>query len=523
MVLAWTMADTRYRFRIRTAPIPLEIITFWVVSIIGCLTIMTDLWRANGLPVIKGKLISPAGWQALLAGIFFVTFLNWVWFAFIKPSKYGKLTSKRYIAVVYEYVLRGSKHDLAVVADELARSSQNLIFFGTDFDNKAPDEDVLRKLPHVEAIANDMLTLISDKRFCKAVIESSQNLALRLFIEIEKSKKYGVVLGIFSKNILTEAIKYQDSFLYHESDFFESGFFGSNRPLSRALFGNAIMVEKLEVTFDVSFEFEKTWTIKELQAYVRAFLVFCIGYIKEGSPRHSFVLTRTIGIIVQKSSSLHTVNGVANSWDSEPVQTLGVILRFLKDAVKMLDEREKPYNHTLRIRERYAFPNHSIYDTFSKAMYDVIHNASYINNPWWDCWSIHHNTILESVFDFYSKPGRASRIIQHKLRRQIYDEITRMEVFPNFQGARILGFCLFTMGFQVSKEHSGENVYALHKVIIKWVRSNFKTLHQRNSKVSSACLFTSISYDEENNRLVRVYEARGLSEHDKYEYFYLDN
>ncbi|EIX9048221.1 TPA: hypothetical protein SLP45_002977 [Klebsiella oxytoca] len=522
MVLAWTIADTRYRFRIKTAPIPLEKITFWVVFIVGCFTILTDLWRANGLPVIKGNLISPAGWQALLAASFFITFLGWVWFAFIKPSQYGKLTSKRYIATVYQCILRGSKTELAIIADELARSSKRLIFYATDFKSEVSEEH-LSNLPDVEAFANDMLSLISDKRFCKAVIESSQNLALTLFIEVEKSSKFGVDLGIFSKNILTEAIKYEDSFLYHESDFYESGFLGSYRPLSRAMFGNPMMVEKLEATFDVGWDFEKTWTTKELKAYVRAFLVFVKGYINDGVPRHSFVMNRTLGSIAQKSNELHMVNGVPNSWDSEPVQKLGVVVSFFKEIVNELNRKEKAYNYILRIKDINPYPHHSIYDTVAKNMYEVIHNASYVNNPWWDCWSIHHNTILKSFFGFYETPGVASKIVQHKLRREIYDEIKRMETFPNFQGARVLGFCLFAMGFKASRERSGKSVYALHKALLNWVRINFKVLHERNSKVSSACLFTTITYDVETNSLVRVYEARGLSDKDQYEYFVLDD
>lgn len=522
MVLAWTIADTRYRFRIKTAPIPLEKITFWVVFTVGCFTILTDLWRANGLPVIKGNLISPAGWQALLAGSFFITFLGWVWFAFIKPSEYGKLTCKRYIETVYQCILRGSKTELAIIADELARSSKKLIFYATDFKSEVSEEH-LSNLPDVEAFANDMLSLISDKRFCKAVIESSQNLALTLFTEVEKSCKYGVVLGIFSKNILTEAIKYEDSFLYHESDFYESGFLGSYRPLSRAMFGNPLMVEKLEVTFDVGWDFEKTWTTKELKAYVRAFLVFVIGYINDGVPRHSFVMNRTLGNISQKSNELHMVNDVPNSWDSEPVQKLGVVVSFLKEIVKELNRKEKAFNYILRIKDINPYPHHSIYDTVAKNMYEVIHNASYVNNPWWDCWSIHHNTLLDSFFGIYEAPGMASKIVQHKLRREIYDEIKRMETFPNFQGARVLGFCLFAMGFKASRERSGKSVYALHKALLNWVRINFKVLHERNSKVSSACLFTTITYDVETNSLVRLHEARGLSDKDQYEYFALDD
>ncbi len=372
MVLAWTIADFRYRFRIKTAPIPLEKITFWVVLVVGFMTILTDLWRANGLPVIRGNLISPAGWQASLAGVFFITFIGWVWFAFIKPSKYGKLTSKRYIAVVYQCILRGSKTELAILADELARSSKKLVFYATDFKGEVTDEH-LDSLPDVEAIANDMLSLISDKRFCKAVIESSQNLALILFTEVERSNKYGILLGVFSKNLLIEAIKYEDSFLYHESDFYESGFLGSYRPLSRAMFGNSRMVEKLEVTFDVGWNFEKKWTTKELQAYIRAFSVFVKAYIKDGVPRHSFVMNRTLRSISEKSNELHKVNGVANSWDTEPVQNLSVIVSFFKELITELDKREKPFHYTLRIKDKKTNPNHSIYDTLAKQMYAVIH------------------------------------------------------------------------------------------------------------------------------------------------------
>jgi hypothetical protein len=48
MVLAWTIADVRYRFRIRSAPIPLQGLTFAVVVAVGILTLLTDLWRAQG-------------------------------------------------------------------------------------------------------------------------------------------------------------------------------------------------------------------------------------------------------------------------------------------------------------------------------------------------------------------------------------------------------------------------------------------------------------------------------------------
>ena len=87
MVLAWTTADVRYRFRVQTAPIPLLGITFSVVTAVGILTLLTDLWRAEQWLVPEGTLLTPGSWQAILGGLFLLTFLTWTWFAFIQPPK----------------------------------------------------------------------------------------------------------------------------------------------------------------------------------------------------------------------------------------------------------------------------------------------------------------------------------------------------------------------------------------------------------------------------------------------------
>ena len=95
MVLAWTIADVRYRFRVRTTPLPLQGITFAVVGAVGVLTLLTDLWRAEQWLVPRGNLLTPSGWQALLGGLFLLTFLTWAWFAFIRPPVYGKRNAQQ--------------------------------------------------------------------------------------------------------------------------------------------------------------------------------------------------------------------------------------------------------------------------------------------------------------------------------------------------------------------------------------------------------------------------------------------
>lgn len=59
MVLAWTTSDIRYKFRVRTATVPLLEVTFAMVAVIGLLALMTDLWRAEHWLVPTGSLVRP--------------------------------------------------------------------------------------------------------------------------------------------------------------------------------------------------------------------------------------------------------------------------------------------------------------------------------------------------------------------------------------------------------------------------------------------------------------------------------
>ncbi|WYX16184.1 hypothetical protein WJ974_06720 [Achromobacter xylosoxidans] len=132
MVLAWTIADVRYRFRVQTAPIPLLGVTFSVVAAIGVLALLTDLWRAEQWLVPKGNLLTPASWQALLGGLFLLTYLIWTWFAFIRPPIYGRQNAERFAQTLYRFILKGSPAELAVIADELASSAGALVRHATD-------------------------------------------------------------------------------------------------------------------------------------------------------------------------------------------------------------------------------------------------------------------------------------------------------------------------------------------------------------------------------------------------------
>ena len=81
--------------------------------------------------------------------------------------------------------------------------------------------------------------------FCRLIVDSSPSTALAVFQEIRNTKKYVSLIRPFSKNIVTEALLNKDSFLYHETEGYESGLFSYHKPLSQTMFSDCRMVEAI--------------------------------------------------------------------------------------------------------------------------------------------------------------------------------------------------------------------------------------------------------------------------------------
>lgn len=526
MVLAWTIADIRYRFRVRTAPLPLQGLTFAVVTAVGILTLLTDMWRAEQWSVPQGSILTPATWQALLGALFLVTFLTWAWFAFIRPPVYGRMNAKQYAQALYRIILKGSPVELAVIADEFAYSARSLIRHATDrgeFKNyhREGEEDQTEEPPLVGAYANEILLLIADKRFCRAIVESSPGTALAVFYEIGETKKYGVQVETFAKNILNEALANKDSFLFHEAEGYESGLIGYHKPLSQAMFANHRMVEAIGTLLEPDIWEKGKWDAAQWKAYCRVVLMTFRDYVEKGFWNHSFVLYRAKSNIEHAASDLYKINGIANTALDDDVQDrLRVVVEFIKDAVVILDKKGVPKHLPLRVREKHTKGN--FYDHIASMIFEVIFSASAVRAPKDLCWWVQHNSVWGELFNFDSLKGPAGKVLKFKVRRLLYDDVAHMKQFPNFKGAKILGFCLNVMGFTIKDQGYGLDSRALHKAILSWTRKNYAWLHSYNPRIAEACLVDGMTYDAENLRLVKTYPAEGLRREPLYVYFSVD-
>jgi hypothetical protein len=522
MVLAWTIADVRYRFRVRIAPIPLQGITYAVVAAVGILTLLTDLWRAEQWLVPEGNVLTPASWQALLGGLFLLTFLTWVWFAFIRPPIYGRRNVERFARTLYRIILKGFPAELAVIADELGLSARALVRHATNLGEHknygTQREDT--KPPKVEAYANDLLLLIADKRFCRAIVESAPGTAMAVFQEMDETKKYGIRVETFAKNIVNEALKNRDSFIFHEAEGYESGLIGYYKPLSQAMFGNYRMVETVDSLLDLDMS---NWDADQWEAYCRIVLMTFRDYVEEGHGGDSYVLYRAKGYIERAASDLYKLNGVANAeWDDDALSRLRVVVKFIADAVEVLDKKGVPNHLQLRSREENRRSSReNFYDYLAGMIFETIFAASSVTSPRDYCWWVQHNTVWNDLFRF-RLDNAAGKVVKFKARRLLYNEIADMKKFPNFKGAKILGFCLNVMGFNLRESDIDKSTQALHKAVLAWTRKNYTWLHNYNPRVAEACLVDGMTHDPEKRRLVKTYPAEGLRREPHYVYLDLN-
>jgi hypothetical protein len=526
LVLAWTIADARYQFRIETAPLPLQRIAFVNVALVGILSLMTDLWRVQGWLVPAGGPLTPAIWQGLLGLTFLLTFLGWAWFAFVRPPRFGPLNAERYVRAVYRAILRGSADELAVISDEIARSASRLIKHAPATHSRWTSSKTLPRgaelpLRKVEGYANNFLLLIADRRFCRAVVAKGTVLALALFREIALQKKYDVAIGTFTRNIVGEALGNTDSFLFHETEGYQVGLLGHHKPLSQAIFGDYAMLAGIGTAFDANIGESVSWSSDTWGAFLRAARVAFKAYVEAGFPSNATVLFRLHSRLEFAALDLYPLDGAKTlEWRTGPYATLRALVDFLKDSIEILGKMPVPEYIELRTHKQYG-PGHSVYDMVAESIVNVIFCAASVRSPISTCWTIQHNTVWSVLFESFAEKTEAGAFVRHKVRRLIYNEIKEMERFPNFKGAKFLAFCLNVMGLKVNRRSIDKEYRPLHRTLIAWTRRNYESLRAANLEVAEACLVDGISYDSENRRLVKTYPAGGLPKEPSYVYLEL--
>jgi len=453
-----------------------------------------------------------------------------MYYAFIRPPVFGGRNALRFARELYQYILRGNDDELKIIAHELSRSAKSLVIHSKQMRPKTSEtttsaDQMKKRKPQVEDYAFDILLLIADRKFCRNVVASSPVTAQAFFEEMASAQKYQIPIGQFSRNILSEAVAQKGSFLYTEAAGFSSGLLGHLKPVSQAMYGNYELLESLNryslSPLEVNYEERWAWDAHQWRAYCQATLFTFKDYIYRGfGSRTSYALNQAIDHVKCCYRDLHRVDESPNTYETDTYKRFSVAVQFVRDAIDIIDQDPNPPAPLVRVRED-TYPK-NIYDHLALLIFDMCTSASWVKSPVQTCWSVHYLTLWSTLFhNFQTAP--AWKIVRHKVRRLIYDEILRLQEFPNYKGSAILGLCLNVFGMSVgsSKQNFGRDSYALTKAIHSWTKRHYLWLRQQNPDVADSVLIGSVSFEEERCRLVKTY-IKGLNREAPKSYLDLD-
>lgn len=321
LAVLYTVTDIRYKFRVAVTPGLLLPTTFVLIAFIGIATLMTELWVAQVWLVPRTHWLDLAVWQAMLGLMFLGTFLTWTYYAYVRPPVFGYRNAERYAREIIRFALRGNDDELKVIVNEVASSSKQLVKHWASHEKSI--EGISKPITRTAALARDVFFVLSDRRMCRVIVKSSPITALAFFDDMAAAPNKEFAFSTFSRNITMEAVAQKDSFLYSETEGYQSGFFGYLKPISQTLYGNYALIASIQNAgglgaFDVEYEDYHSWDGKQWSAYLRAVLITLKSFLETGNTNNqSSVITSALSHVNTAYMGLEKISGMENPYETK--------------------------------------------------------------------------------------------------------------------------------------------------------------------------------------------------------------
>lgn len=522
LVLVFSSTDFLYQFRVSVAAIPVRRLSYVATLVIGGGTLLTDLWFAErwyslpwGVP------------RSTFAGIFGASFLLiallWIWFAFVRAPIFSRWNAKHFTNTLYVAIVRGSEVQLSVLAPEIARSAEALVRLSRA--RRHPNQQIIS--PTVSEFAHDVLVILGNRKLCRHIVSSAPGTAIALMREAARQEKYHLPLGGFARNITTAALLNRDSILFHE-DTYGADVLGREQPFSNAMYGNYRLVEGISAgsdsPLDIDWRFSWAMDGDQFEAYCRITLLTFKSYVQTGSYHgHSYVLTRAFDVIEGAGRELYKIdNQPLDPTDRIPAARFAAAVGFVADMIAFLGEQPDLDLGDLRLpTEGPGAHRGNIFDAIAELMFELFFEASAVRSPSETAWWIQYNTFWGRIFSF-QRNTPAWKAIRFKFSRLVFDEVKRLETFPNFKSARVLGMCLNLFGLSMPpRDHHRREDVALSRAVIGWTKKHYLELARTHPPVAEHVLSADITFEPDQGRLVKTY-AQGLRLEPNRSYLVLD-
>lgn len=503
LLVIYTISDDRSKLRLTIAPIPVYYLIFWLFVCVFFLKGFIELWFYLGWPIfpfLDNKLLLDA---ALLIPSVVAIFI-WLYLSYISPPVFSRWNSQNFFWI-YEYLIHnGTQEELRLALIELSRSAKSIIKSAS-----VPPQysEATWKPNRTESAAHDLLLLFGNRRLCAEMARMSPNTAAAFFHEISEQEKFGLPYHTFAQNVATALLSDKASPIFHEDSGWQSGWSGYAQIYSKEIFTNpehvTSLARKSSSPLDMHFPVTKDWGVENWEAYTRLTLMYFERLIEHSPEKLDDISVKQIFTNCRfMAIDTHNLNGAEGAFFlSDEYQKLEVLSRFLRNLIKLLDEKNVAVSSSLKPKD--AFHN-GFHELLANLIFEVIGISARVRHPAWTCWSVTHNAIWSDILRF--RDGKTSNWIFRRVCRLIYDEIRRMDEFFYGRGATYLGFCLNVLGLNDKRDMNyGKRENPLRLAMLSWVKCNYCRMREESPKVAEACLHGNISFDDENLEFVKTY------------------
>lgn len=500
----YMITDVRYKFRISLLPIYILLSPF----AIGFVTLLVDVGVRKDWGIFSSIILDPVLLSAFLGGLLLflmVYIIIRIYFliptySILQAPVFNKYNYKKYYNQIKDYIFKGYDSELSIVADELGRSIHIIL----ELSNPEEIESFSGRTKSSELYkyCYKLIELIGNRKFCKQLISNSPQTAIKFFDSISSYNYFPNSLKPFSRNVIQESINNEESILYSEDDFYDSGEFGRAKLFTQSC-TNIKIVEELNILAVVN----ENWNANQLKAYTRLVFAFSDKYFQQYQGINFSSFFYVLENLSHSTVKIGKIENIESDYfSSEVFKQFSVVVDLIARITELpsLNEIAKNFNVKLRAHEKNDV--NDLFDFISNCIVKILLYSTSVKSAN-KYWFIYFGTVWFSFFKpTATQDSRAEEIIYFRIRRLIYNELKTIDSF-NYKSAALLGFCLNIMGFELSLDIKNEYIKryaALHKVILKLVKDNFLNLYSNKQKIAIECLFGSISFDDKKKRLIKT-------------------
>lgn len=277
--VAYNVSDDRYKFRIAIAPIPILPLLFHGTIWSAVTLVAVRIWFAYHLPIPR-LLNNPQIYEIIVATGLLLIMMLWLRFAFLKPPLFSRRNSLRFLQKSFQSISGGNQEELAAAAYEIGRSAEQLVKEARKVERVRDYKNggFITKTTHVSELANQVLALTGDKRFCRHVAKNVPWVAEDIFREAGKDYLGTLQIVQFSRNVSSELLADPETAIHHEDEWYNSGLIGHIKPISVTVFGNSKLVEQLAAyggsPLNPSWKHRQSWSVTSWETYNRLVLIY---------------------------------------------------------------------------------------------------------------------------------------------------------------------------------------------------------------------------------------------------------